>query len=64
MFTQKKILTKYNYNNREWDLVKTNDQSIPTFSNCKAKVIDDQLFVFYGYAALLGSVHQKRRYFV
>ena len=49
LFTHKKILTKFDFENQEWDLVKTNDANIPTFSNCLSKVIDDNLFVFGGH---------------
>lgn len=49
LFTHKKILTKFDFENQEWDLVKTNDANIPTFSNCLSKVIDDNLYVFGGY---------------
>ena len=49
LFTHKKIVTKFNFENKEWDLVKTNDANIPTFSNCISKVIDDNLFVFGGH---------------
>jgi hypothetical protein len=48
LFTHKKILTKYNFENKEWEIVKTNNKNIPTFENCLAKVIDDNLFVFGG----------------
>ena len=49
LFTHKKIVTKFNFENKEWDLVKTNDANIPTFSNCISKVIDDNLYVFGGF---------------
>jgi len=49
LFTNKKILTKYSFANKEWDLIKTNDTNIPTFSNCLSKVIDDNLYVFAGF---------------
>ena len=49
LFTNKKILTKYSFTNKEWDLIKTNDTNIPTFSNCLSKVIDDNLYVFAGF---------------
>lgn len=49
LFTHKKILTKYSFENREWELVKTNDKNMPTFSNCISIVINDKLFVFGGY---------------
>jgi hypothetical protein len=49
LFTNKKILTKYNFTNKEWDLIKTNDTNIPTFLNCLSKVIDDKLYVFGGF---------------
>lgn len=49
LFTNKKILTKYSFTNKEWDLIKTNDTNIPTFSNCLSKVIDDNLYVFGGF---------------
>lgn len=48
LFTHKKILTKFDFENQEWNLVKTNDKNIPTFRNCLSKVIDDNLFVFGG----------------
>jgi hypothetical protein len=49
LFTHKKILTKFDFINQEWNLVKTNDANIPTFTNCLSKVIDDNLFVFGGH---------------
>lgn len=49
LFTHKKILTKFDFENQEWNLVKTNDANIPTFTNCLSKVIDDNLFVFGGH---------------
>jgi hypothetical protein len=49
LFTHKKILTKFDFENQEWDLVKTNDKNIPTFWNCLSKVIDDNLYVFGGF---------------
>jgi hypothetical protein len=49
LFTHKKILTKYNFENKEWDLIKTNDTNIPTFLNCLSKVIDDNLYIFGGF---------------
>jgi hypothetical protein len=49
LFTNKKILTKYNFTNKEWDLIKTNDTNIPTFLNCLSKVIDDNLYIFGGF---------------
>lgn len=49
LFTHKKILTKFDFENKEWNLVKTNDINIPTFWNCLSKVIDDNLFVFGGF---------------
>lgn len=49
LFTHKKILTKFDFENQEWNLVKTNDVNIPTFTNCLSKVIDDNLFVFGGH---------------
>jgi hypothetical protein len=49
LFTHKKILTKFDFENKEWNLVKTNDANIPTFTNCLSKVIDDNLFVFGGH---------------
>lgn len=48
LFTHKKILTKFDFENKEWDLVKTNDKNIPSFENCLSKVIGDNLFVFGG----------------
>lgn len=49
LFTHKKILTKFDFENKEWNLVKTNDAIIPTFTNCISKVIEDNLYVFGGY---------------
>lgn len=49
LFTHKKILTKFDFENKEWNLVKTNDTNIPTFRNCLSKVIDDNLYVFDGF---------------
>lgn len=49
LFTHKKILTKYSFENQEWDLIKTNDNYIPTFNSCLSKVIDDNLYIFGGY---------------
>ncbi|WP_396153062.1 kelch repeat-containing protein [Flavobacterium sp.] len=49
LFMVKKIVTKYSFENKEWDLVKTNDANIPTFTNCLSKVIDDNLYVFGGF---------------
>lgn len=49
LFTHKKIVTKFNFENKEWDLVKTYDKNIPTFLNCLSKVIDNNLYVFGGY---------------
>ncbi len=49
LFTHKKILTKFDFENQEWNLVKTNDKNIPTFSSCLSKVIDDKLYVFGGF---------------
>jgi hypothetical protein len=48
LFTHKKILTKFDFENKEWDLAITNDKNIPSFENCLSKVIDDDLFVFGG----------------
>ena len=48
LFTHKKILTKFDFENQEWYLVKTNDINIPTFMNCLSKVIDDKLYVYGG----------------
>lgn len=48
LFTHKKIVTKFSFENKEWNLVKTNDSNIPTFENCLSKVIGDNLFVFGG----------------
>ena len=48
LFTHKKILTKFDFENQEWDLAKTNDKNIPSFENCLSKVIGDNLFVFGG----------------
>ena len=50
LFTHKKILTKFDFENQEWDLIKTNDLNIPTFMNCLSKVIDDKLYVYGGQA--------------
>lgn len=49
LFTNKKILTKYSFTNKEWDLIKTNDANIPTFTNCLSRVIENNLFVFGGF---------------
>ena len=49
LFTHKKILTKFDFENQEWNLVKTNDANIPTFTNCLSKVIDDNLYVLGGF---------------
>lgn len=49
LFTHKKILTKFDFENKEWDLIKTNDTNIPTFMNCLSKVIDDNLYIYGGY---------------
>lgn len=49
LFTHKKILTKFDFENQEWDLAKTNDKNMPTFWNCLSKVIDDNLYVFGGF---------------
>lgn len=49
LFSHKKILTKYSFENQEWDLVKTNDKNMPTFWNCLSKIIDDNLYVFGGF---------------
>lgn len=49
LFTHKKILTKFDFENQEWNLVKTNDANIPTITNCLSKVIDDNLYVFGGH---------------
>lgn len=49
LFAHKKIVTKFNFENKEWDLIKTNDKNIPTFTNCISKVIDDNLYVFGGF---------------
>ena len=49
LFTHKKILTKYCFEKQEWDLIKTNDLNIPTFTDCFSKIIDDKLYVFGGY---------------
>lgn len=48
LFTHKKILTKFDFEKKEWDLVKTNDLNIPTFMNCLSKVIEDNLYVYGG----------------
>jgi hypothetical protein len=48
LFTHKKILTKFDFENKEWDLVKTNDLNIPAFMNCLSKVIEDKLYVYGG----------------
>lgn len=48
LFTYKKILTKFDFENKEWGLVATNDLNIPTFENCLSKVINDNLYVFGG----------------
>lgn len=50
LFTLKNILTKYNFNNKDWDLVPTNNLEIPGITAAFAKVIGDQLYVFGGYA--------------
>lgn len=49
LFTHKKILTKYSFEKQEWDLIKTNDLNIPTFTDCFSKIIDDKLYVFGGH---------------
>jgi hypothetical protein len=49
LFTHKKILTKYSFENKEWELIKTNDTNVPTFKGCLSKVIDNNLYVFGGY---------------
>jgi hypothetical protein len=49
LFTHKKILTRFDFENQEWDLVKTNDANIPTFKNCLSRVIENNLFVFGGF---------------
>lgn len=49
LFTHKKILTKYSFEKQEWDLIKTNDLNIPTFTDCFSKIIDDKLYVFLGH---------------